>query len=1042
MLRIASGLHLRPRLLWPVMLLAALELSAGLPASANGQSVVSTLAGSAGIPGTANGAGSSARFNQPRSIAIDALGNLLVVDAVNSAIRKVTPDGTVTTFCGLAGVAGSSDGSCATARFFHPSGISIDPSGTIYIADQANHTIRKITSAGNVTTLAGLAGVPGSSNGTGSAARFDNPHGVAVGLDGYLYVVDTGNHTIRKISSTGATTTFAGAAGAPGNLDGLGASARFFTPSAITADDAGNLFVTDFDTHIIRKITATAQVTTFAGQPGVPGSTDGFGTAASFSGPLGITHDRAGNLYVGDRGNHIVRKITSERTVSTLAGQAGQPGSADGEPTQARFSLCQGVALGPNGDLYVADSENHTIRKVSSVAPPQRNGTIHVLGGTLAGQSLSGSAWEITVAPGARIQGTINARTNNLMGSNGVAPFGYTWTWGTRQTDHVTHAASIGTGPIDWVIPFDRTAPVSTGTYFILLAFQGEMTMEQVLSCTNWTVADPVWGDGNDYVEVPADRLTTAHTDGFVAAWPIKFADGNHLFDIPLAPIKVIVSCPTPGSFSLTSPAHQISFPAGTTSVNLQWGTSSGATSYDVYFGTASTPPLVGNQTQTSKSVSVSNGQTYYWKVLAKNSCGTTNSSSGTRSFVVDPSPPSNRIVRVVASSGSPGGTVAVPIDLVAQGDENALGFSLTFEPAILSNPVAALGSGAAGVSLNTNTTQTAAGKLGVALALPAGQAFAAGTQQLVVVTFSVASGTTAPSTPVGFGDQPIAREVASATATSLTATWTGGSVTVTQGYEADVAPRPNGNGTVSTTDWVQVGRFAAGLDTSAAGSEFQRADCAPRTTLGNGAISTTDWVQAGRYAAGLDPLTAAGGPTAAGSSVSPGMGVHTSSANSPGAGSTPRRIALRTLDLGDEVEVTVTIDATGDENALGLSLAFDPQAAGLVGALPGRDAVGALLNLNVSDALAGRIGLAVALPAGRAIHGARAEVVVLRFTRASFDMANPLRVDIAEEGPVTAELVSIDAEPLPLAIDDGMEADRPVRRRMGSLPPAQGARP
>jgi hypothetical protein len=401
------------------------------------------------------------------------------------------------------------------------------------------------------------------------------------------------------------------------------------------------------------------------------------------------------------------------------------------------------------------------------------------------------------------------------------------------------------------------------------------------------------------------------------------------------------------------------------------------------------------------------------------------------------------RVVKVAAgATGSPGGAVGVPIELVAQGDENALGFSLNFDPAVLSNPVAALGSGAAGASLNTNTTQAASGKLGVALALPAGQIFAAGTRQLVVVTFNAAPGTTATSTEVGFGDQPIAREVASATATALAATWTAGTVTIILGYEADVAPRPNGNGTVSTTDWVQVGRFAAGLDTAAPGSEFQRADCAPRSSLGNGAISTTDWVQAGRYAAGLDPLTPAGGPTAAASSVAPGIAVHTFTAGGPGSPGSPRRVALRTLDLGDEVEITVTLDATGDENALGISLAFDPQAAGLVGALPGRDAGGALLNLNVTDALTGRIGFAVALPAGRALDGAGAEVVVLRFTRASFDAAKLLRVDIVEDGPVAAELVSIGAELLPLAIDNGMEADRPVRRRVGSRLPEQGVQP
>jgi len=1015
---------------------------AGLIPDAHAQSTVNTLAGSAGLAGTANGSGSAARFNQPRSIAVDAAGNLFVADQVNHVIRKVTPTGVVTTFCGSAGASGTSDGTCSSARFNYPSGIAIDANGSLFVADQVNHTIRKITAAGTVTTLAGGAGLFGSADGTGTAARFDNPHSVAVGPDGIVWVADTNNHTIRRISTAGAVTTFAGLAGSPGSLNGTGGAARFFTPSALTIDAAGNLYVADFDNHLIRKVTPAAVVTTIAGSGGQPGSTDGTGSAARFSGPLGIARDSAGNLYVGDRGNHIVRKVTIGGTVSTLAGLAGTCGSADGQPAQARFCLCQGVALGAAGELYVADSENHTIRKITNVGPPQRNGTVHVLGGTLAGQALSQSVWEISVNPGTRIQGTINVRTNNLMGSNAVAPFGYTWTWGNREVDFVSHSASIGTGQLDWAVAFDRTAPVNPGTYFILLGFQGEMTMEQVFSCTNWTVTNPSWGDGNDYVDVPADKLTAAHADGFVGAWPIKFPDGNHLFDIPLAPIKVIVACLAPSWFSLSSPAHQSSFPAGTTSVNLQWGTSSGAASYDVYFGTSSTPPLVGNQTQTSKTVAVADGLTYHWKVVAKNSCGSTDSSSGSRTFTVSTPPTADRAVRVAESTGSPGSTVAVPIELVAQGDENALGFSITFDPAILSNAVAALGAGAAGASLNTNVTQTASGRLGVALALPAGQTFAAGTRQLVVVTFTVAAGTSATSTSVGFGDQPIAREVASAAAATLAATWTSGTVTITQGYEADVAPRPNGNGTVSTTDWVQVGRFAAGLDIAAAGSEFQRADCAPRSTFGNGAVSTTDWVQAGRYAAGLDPLTPAGGPTATASAVVPAIPVHTQAAGNVAVRSDARRVALKTLDLGDKVEVTITLDAAGDENALGLSLTFDPQAAGLVGALPGRDAGGALLNLNVTDALAGRIGVAVALPAGRALHGAGAELVVLHFTRAAFDATSPLRVALVEDGPVAAELVSVDAEALPLALDSGVEPDRPVRRRVGSRLSEEGVRP
>ncbi|MGH9845801.1 MAG: BACON domain-containing protein, partial [Blastocatellia bacterium] len=188
------------------------------------------------------------------------------------------------------------------------------------------------------------------------------------------------------------------------------------------------------------------------------------------------------------------------------------------------------------------------------------------------------------------------------------------------------------------------------------------------------------------------------------------------------------------------------------------------------------------------------------------------------------------RVIRVVATNAAPGSSgLAVPIELVAQGDENALGFTLSFDPALLSNPQAALGADAAGAQLATVTTQTAQGRLGLGLALAAGQKFAAGTRQIAVVTFNLAATATAGMTTLDFGDQPLAREVSDASAGVIPASYTAGSLTVVPGYEADVSPRPNGNnnGTLTITDWVQVGRFVAGLDAAAAGAEFQRADCA-----------------------------------------------------------------------------------------------------------------------------------------------------------------------------------------------------------------------
>jgi hypothetical protein len=419
-----------------------------------------------------------------------------------------------------------------------------------------------------------------------------------------------------------------------------------------------------------------------------------------------------------------------------------------------------------------------------------------------------------------------------------------------------------------------------------------------------------------------------------------------------------------------------------------------------------------------------------YW-VRVADECGQADSSTAT---VTVGSGSTNRDVHVVACSGSSGGTVAVPIELAAQGDENALGFSLTFDSTVLSNPAAALGRGANGATLNTNSSQVATGKVGIQLALPAGQVFAAGTRQLVVVTFAVAAGTSAPSTPIGFADQPIGREISGASATVLEATWSGGTVTLTQGYEADVTPRSAGNGAVTTTDWVQVGRFAASLDTAAAGSEFQRADCAPRDTLGDGRISTTDWVQAGRYAAGLDPLTSAGGPTASASSLLSAPGVEMLRDGRLFIGAKARRLALKTIEQGgQDIDVIITLDASGAENALAFSLQIDPATLSFASAQVGRDASGALVNTNTSLAIEGQIGVALALPPGASLFAPDSEVLILHFNRTGFESARPATITFAAHGLVEPELVSVDATSLPLSLHDGHSLRRSPRHQLGS---------
>jgi uncharacterized repeat protein (TIGR01451 family) len=326
---------------------------------------VSTLAGSAtsdvGGVGSSDGTGRMARFNYPNGVAVSGT-TVYVADSYSGTIRKITSSGVVTSFAGTARAFGSADGTGSAARFYYPYGLAADKAGNVYVADTNNHTIRKVTPAGVVTTLAGAAGVSGSANGTGSAARFNSPYSVAVDGSGNVYVADTLNFAVRKITAGGVVTTLAGVAGSPGSLDGTGSGARFSYLYGVAVDNAGNLYVTDTGNYTVRKITAAGVVTTLAGTRGVAGSADGTGLSARFDGPYGIAVDSTNNLYVSDHNNQLVRKITPAGVVTTLAGVAGSDGIADGMGSAARFLSPTGIAIASSGTIYVADTYNHEIR--------------------------------------------------------------------------------------------------------------------------------------------------------------------------------------------------------------------------------------------------------------------------------------------------------------------------------------------------------------------------------------------------------------------------------------------------------------------------------------------------------------------------------------------------------------------------------------------------------------------------------------------------------------------------------------------------------
>lgn len=328
--------------------------------------VVTTFAGAAGVSGTTNGTGTAARFNRPRNVAIDSSDNIYVADYSNSSIRKITPAGVVTTFAGTSGSTGSADGTGAAARFTFPTDIAIDPNGGLAVADSYNNTIRKITFAGVVTTFAGSSGGAGTTNGTGTAASFNDIRGIVGDSSGNLYVADMLNHVIRKITPAGVVTTFAGTMGTSGSTNATGTAARFNRPWGMAIDSSGNLYVADMFNHTIRKITSAGVVTTLAGTAGSTGSTDGTGAAARFNTPKGVAVDSSGNVYVADALNSTIRKITSAGGVTTLAGSAGSSGTTNGTGSAARFQEPNDIAIDSSGDLFVVDTGNSNIRKVTS----------------------------------------------------------------------------------------------------------------------------------------------------------------------------------------------------------------------------------------------------------------------------------------------------------------------------------------------------------------------------------------------------------------------------------------------------------------------------------------------------------------------------------------------------------------------------------------------------------------------------------------------------------------------------------------------------
>jgi len=324
--------------------------------------ITSDLAGT-GTAGGTNTPSSSAQFDGPIGIVVASNGDAYITEYLGNRIRKIAADGTISTVAG-SGSSGSTNGTGTAASFNAPRGITIDTAGNLYVSDTGNNLIRKITSAGVVTTFAGSGYGGPTSDGTGTSASFSNPRGIAIDSNGTnLYVADTAGYTIRKIViATGVVTTIAGSS-TSGYNDANGTSARFTNPYGIAVGTDGTVYVTEQSNQLIRKISPSGVVGTVAGTYSSAGSTNGTGTAASFNQPSGVAIGTDNTLYIADSGNNLIRKITSAGVVTTLAG-SGTAGSANGNGTAAQFNTPYGIAIGPDGALYVSDTSGNKIRKL------------------------------------------------------------------------------------------------------------------------------------------------------------------------------------------------------------------------------------------------------------------------------------------------------------------------------------------------------------------------------------------------------------------------------------------------------------------------------------------------------------------------------------------------------------------------------------------------------------------------------------------------------------------------------------------------------
>ena len=594
---------------------------------------ISTFAGNGkqGFGGD-GGPAAAAELWAPAGMATDSAGDVFIADYFNYRVRRIGPDGTISTLAGSGTNDNRGDGGPATSsQLVQPKAVAVDSSGNLYIADTFGNTVRKVTPAGTITTVAGT-GVRGYSGdgGLATAAQLNGPRGLAVDSSGDVYIADTGNQRVREVTTDGKIATFAGT-GAPG-FSGDGAApglAQLSSPCGLALDSSGNLFIVDLGNNVVREVSSSI-ILTVAGAYNAGYFGDGSAaTSALLNSPASVAVDSSGNLYIADYYNHAIRKVTvATKDISTVAGNGTAGYSGDGSAaTSAQLFLPWGVALDSSGDIFIGDSGNNVIREVSS------SGTIT----TLAGNHATGAGYSGDGGPaiGAQLNGpaglVVSSSGNVYIADTNNNVIRLLTTAGSHAVLSVTstHSGFFQPGQTNAtysVLVSNATgAGASSGTVTVSVTPSAGLTVGS-MSGAGWTCSgsnctrSDALGAASSY---PAIAVTASVAASATSSVGIQVAvsgggspaasasDATAILGAPSAPV-------------LISPANGVG--AVSIAPALSWS-DSGATSYEVFLGTSPAPPQVAATTVPAYApVGLSPGTTYYWQIVALNSAGTASS--------------------------------------------------------------------------------------------------------------------------------------------------------------------------------------------------------------------------------------------------------------------------------------------------------------------------------------------------------------------------------------------------------------------------------